>query len=214
MNEDTAKLAADGTLAASAEPHISTPASEPAFPAEAFPCPHCGQMLGPGVRVCASCRHTIDPAQIRLPALQAPADAGAAATAPRAAAQPKNTPFPWVILLALVLGMLVLSGVAENRFGITPTIRFFSLVPPATALWVIFDALRKRVPRPLQWGVGTMLLWPVVFPWYLARRRQLDTVCPFVESGARALVRIVVLWLLINALALLFLGSVLKSLPK
>jgi len=213
MNEDTAKLATEGSLAASAEPHSGSPVTAPSFPAEAFPCPHCGQMLGPGVRVCAACRETIDPAQIRLPLLQ-PRAQDAAAVAQKAPEKPRNTPFPWTILLAFIVGIVALSSVAEVRLGVTTTIRLFSLIPPATALWVIFDALRKRVPRPLQWGLGTMLLWPVVFPWYLARRRQLDTVCPFVESGARALLRIVFLWLLINALAALFLGSVLKSLTK
>jgi len=110
--------------------------------------------------------------------------------------------------------MVLLFAATEAKFGMTATAYGFGLVQLATSLWVVFDAHRKRVPQPLQWGVGTMLLWIIVFPWYLARRRQPNTVCPFVESGARSLLRIVLLFLLINIVGMIFFGSVLNSLPK
>ncbi|HEV3276712.1 MAG TPA: hypothetical protein VG860_07830 [Terriglobia bacterium] len=211
MSEDTAKLAVDPGLAASAEPQSGAlAAAQPGFPAEAFACPHCGQMLGPGVRVCAVCRQAIDPGQIRLPEVKSPAPVLHA----KAPEKPRNTPFPWAIFLAVLVGLVVLSGLAEKRFGLTATAYGFGLVQLVTALWVVFDANSKRIPQPLQWGVGTMLLWVIVFPWYLARRRQLNTACPFVESGARSLLRIVLLFLLINLAGMLFLGSVLNQLPK
>ena len=34
------------------------------FPTEAFQCPACGQLLAPSCRVCVSCKHTINPAEI------------------------------------------------------------------------------------------------------------------------------------------------------
>ena len=43
------------------------PAAEPAFPTEPFACPYCGQMLGPGCRVCVACKAPIDPARINVP---------------------------------------------------------------------------------------------------------------------------------------------------
>ncbi len=211
MNEDIAKLAAEGNLAASAEPHNGTAVES--FATQAFPCPHCGQMLGPGVRVCAACRQAIDPAQIRLPVPQPQAPV-ATTVAQRAPEKPQNTPFPWAIFFAVLLGMVLLSAATEAKFGMTTTAYGFGLVQLLTSLWVVFDAHRKGIPQPLQWGVGTMLLWVIVFPWYLARRRQPKTACPFVESGARALLRIVLLFILINIVGMLFFGSILNSLPK
>jgi hypothetical protein len=154
MSEDSVKLQSDGTLAA-VQPQKGLAA--PAFPAEAFACPHCGQMLGPGVRVCAACRQPIDPAQIRLPVL--PAHAPAASAAPRAPEKARHTSFPWGIFFGVLLGMVLLSAATEAKFGMTVTAYGFGFVQLATSLWVIFDAHRKRVPQPLQWGVGTMLLW-------------------------------------------------------
>jgi hypothetical protein len=216
MNEDTAKLAAEGSLAASAEPHSGSPAAA-SFPAEAFPCPHCGQMLGPSVRVCAACRERIDPVQIRLPAVSAAAPAAHAA-AQKAAERPRNTPFPWVAVGLLLLSTMFVVAAAEKRFGIPATVHgsriAFGFLQLATSLWVIFDAYRKRIPQPLIWGVGTMLLWIVVFPWYLARRRKPSTVCPLIESGARSLLWIVLLSILISIVGMMFLGPMLNSLPK
>ena len=189
-----------------------------ALPLEAFPCPHCGQMLGPEVRVCAACHRAIDPAQIRV-AVDHPPEV--ARTFTEKAPVARRTPFPWAVCLGGFLGLILLMGLAEARFGpaaithyVEASVRYVELVPFATALWVLFDASRKRVPRPVQWGLATMLLWPIAFPWYLARRRRPDTVCPFVESGAGSVVRIVLIWLLINIAAVIFFGSALNSLPK
>lgn len=170
-------------------------------------------MLGPAVRVCVACRETIDPAQIRRPVLQ-PQAQDAAVVAQKAPEKPRNTPFPWAIFFVVLLVMALFSAVIEKRFGVTATVYGFGVLQMITSVWVVFDAHRKGIPQPLQWGVGSMLLWIVVFPWYLGRRRQPKTVCPFVESGARSLLRIVLLFLLINIIGMIFFGSMLNSLPK
>jgi hypothetical protein len=210
MSEDRAELTVEH-LSVTGVPHNGSPAADSDFPREAFPCPHCGQMLGPAVRVCVACRQAIDPGQIQEPAV-----VPLAAVPERT--KPRNTPFPWTMLLVGLVGLMLLIGAAEAKFGPTLTMRYLmrygQVIPFATALWVVLDAYRKGVPRPVQWGLATILLWPIAFPWYLARRRQLDTVCPFVESGFGSLLRIVLLWLLINILFLIFFGSMLKSLPK
>jgi hypothetical protein len=50
------------------------------------------------------------------------------------------------------------------------------------SFWVLFDAVAKRLPNPLRWGMGTLLLWPIIFPWYLARRSRPSQPCPFIEA--------------------------------
>lgn len=42
------------------------------------------------------------------------------------------------------------------------------LVVVATSLWVMFDASAHGLSWT--WGVGCLVLWVVVFPWYLATR--------------------------------------------
>jgi hypothetical protein len=69
------------------------------------------------------------------------------------------------------------------------------------SVWVFYDAREKRVPRALRWGLGTMLLWIVVFPWYLARRKAPEAPCPFVEAEIRPFTRALLLALLVLLLA-------------
>lgn len=217
MSEETRTQAVDQSQAVSAELQngaTSGPA-EWSFPSEAYSCPHCGQMLGSSVRVCVACRQPIDPKQIKMPAAAPPA----LRTMPLkgSGAAPENAPkvrFPWSLFLVVLLGVLVLSAASQAKFGMSRTLYAFGFAELLTSLWVVFDAHAKGIPQPLQWGLGTMLLWPMIFPWYLARRRQREAACPFVESGGRSLLRIVLLWLLINLLCILMFGPMLSSLSK
>ena len=59
-----------------------------------------------------------------------------------------------------------------------------------TSAWVYYDAHNKRVPKPLRWGLGSLLLWIVVFPWYVVRRRNPAAPCRFVEAEASSLTRL------------------------
>lgn len=56
-----------------------------------------------------------------------------------------------------------------------------ALVVLGTAVWVDQDARKLRsagateeqlVNTPLSWGVATVLLWIIVFPWYLSKRAK------------------------------------------
>lgn len=69
----------------------------------------------------------------------------------------------------------------------------FGILPFISSLWVIFDAHQKHVARPLRWGLGTLLMWIVIFPWYLARRRTPQAPCPFVEGFGMPIALVVVL---------------------
>jgi hypothetical protein len=52
---------------------------------------------------------------------------------------------------------------------------FFLIVVPTT-IWVWFDAKERDWSRdgfansPTKWAIGSLLLWIIVFPMYLARR--------------------------------------------
>jgi hypothetical protein len=72
------------------------------------------------------------------------------------------------------------------------------------SFWVLFDALEKRLPRPLRWGMGTLLLWPIIFPWYLARRGRPRQPCPFVEARVSP-ITLAVLFILLAVLFYLIL---------
>jgi len=152
--------------------------SDEQFPAEPFPCPACGQLLAPSCRVCVACQHAIDPAEIRKPPLLPPA----VTPAPR---ELEPVRFAWRIFL-IVFAIWVVGATLVQR-----------LMPPRKAqlvlggvqilcsLWVVSDALKKRLPRPLRWGMGTLLLWPIIFPWYLARRSRPSQPCPFIEARVK-----------------------------
>lgn len=72
-----------------------------------------------------------------------------------------------------------------------------------SSIWVFFDAHEKRVAKPLRWGVGSLLMWILVFPWYLARRKTPQAPCPFIEAEAGPLARA-----LLFALVIFFLLAV------
>jgi len=149
--------------------------SDQQFPTEPFPCPACGQLLAPSCRVCVACKHTIDPAEIRKPgvfrAVEIPARRGL-----------EPVRFSWQMFL-IVFAIWVVGVSLVQRF-MSPLKAQLVLggVPILCSLWVLFDALQKGLPRPLRWGMGTLLLWLIIFPWYLARRTHPEQPCPFIEA--------------------------------
>jgi hypothetical protein len=175
--------------------------SDEQFSSEPFPCPACGQLLAPSCRVCVACNHTIDPAEIRqpevLPAVGKPA---------RKELEPVR--FSWRTFL-IVFGIWVVGATLVQRH-MAPLKAQLVLggVQILCSFWVLFDALEKRLPRPLRWGMGTLLLWPIIFPWYLARRSHPRQPCPFIEAQVNP----ITLALLFILLAVLF-YVVLKQAP-
>src|SRR5438034_7671280 len=89
----------------------TTSASGAAFPDEAFPCPACGQMLGPLCRVCVACKQPIDPAQIKAASARAP-------QLQPFEAQPAtgNVRFPWLLFSVLLLVRILAAQLAERRW--------------------------------------------------------------------------------------------------
>ncbi len=178
----------------------STPQEEtgehPASPAEPFACPACGQMLAPSCRVCVACKHVINP--VEIVSAQVVQTASVTSEPP----QPKLKPvrFSWPLFF-VVFGVscflvLVLQGLWTDQQKI---LLVMGGLQTLAGVWVFFDALRERVPKPLRWSIGSMLLPLVIFPWYLARRRTPQAPVPFLEGGP--VIRLVILALLLFFLA-------------
>jgi len=179
-------------------------AAELSFPTEPFACPYCGQMLGPGCRVCAACKAPIDPARIN-----APAPVVEPVAVERAPAPPERVRFPWTLFLILLLARFIVAATVNEILGLTRTFLILGSLELLCGAWVFYDANRRRVPKPLRWGLGSALLWVVFFPWYLARRKTPRAVCPFVEAEASPVARV-----LLFALMVFFLLSILMGIFK
>lgn len=182
----------------SEEPRTSEPLLGATISDEPFACPACGQMLAPGVRVCAVCKRAIDPAEIRTPK-SLPASVGTY----RVFSPPGRARFSWQIFLIVLFAWLVLVSLTRQVWGPVRSQIALVGIQILSSAWVLFDAQQKGVPQPLRWGLGSLLLWPVIFPWYLARRRTPKAPCPFVEAKVSPLSRA-----LLVALMVFFLLSV------
>ena len=180
-----------------------TSVGDAAFSSEPFECPACGQMLAPSCRVCVACKLPIDPTQIRKsqPAAtthKPPLPTGAPAR------------FSWQILFVVSAAWFFAAALTQRLLGPVKAQLVMGSVVILSSAWVFFDAQAKGVAKPLRWGLGSLFLWIVVFPWYLARRRTPQAPCPFVESEtspwARALLFILVLFFLLGAVFLIMKG--------
>jgi hypothetical protein len=181
-----------------------TTAAQVPFPSEPFACPYCGQMLGPGCRVCVACKAPIDPARINVPAAVVEP-----VTVERATAPAERIRFPWTLFFILLLARFLVAAALNGVLGLTRTFLILGSFEILCGAWVFYDALRRHVPKPLRWGLGSALLWVVFFPWYLARRKNPRAVCPFVEAEAGPVARV-----LLFALMIFFLLSILMGIFK
>jgi hypothetical protein len=169
------------------------------FPKEPFPCPACGQLLAPSCRVCVACKHTIDPAELPRPRV-----VQIAPQPPQREPEPEPVRFSWRIFI-FVLAAWVVSVTLVQRF-MDPVKGEIVLigVQILCSLWVLYDALEKKLPKPHRWGMGTLFLWLVVFPWYLARRQQPRRPCPFVEGQVSPAARAALVILMVVLFYLVF----------
>jgi hypothetical protein len=164
------------------------PSANPDFPEEAFECPYCGQMLAPSCRVCVSCKLPIDPSRIQRS--RAPEPEAVVASAP-----PEEPPvrFSWTMFFAVLAASWVGSTVVLHFAGLIVGQLIMSAVQLLSAIWVFFDARQRLIRKPLRWAVGSLILWIVIFPWYLIRRKKLNAPCPFVESESGPFTKVMLL---------------------
>ncbi len=159
-------------------------------------------MLAPTVRVCVVCKHPIDPAEIAR-ARSAPVRVEPRLAVPTAA----RVPFPWPLFLILLGLRLASAVIAEPYLGLLKTEIALGGMEFLSAIWVLRDAIQKRIPRPGRWMLGSLFLWIIIFPWYLTRRKTPRASCPFIEADtgpvARVLLFVLVVFFLLGVAALI-----------
>jgi hypothetical protein len=171
-----------------------------------FACPYCGQMLAASCRVCVACKQPVDSSQVRT------SHAESKAPTPKSAL-PALEParFPWLLFLAVLCLRLAVAAVAVRQWGFLKTEIIFAGIELLSAVWVFQDAQRRRVPKPLRWGLGSLFLWLLFFPWYLVRRRVPEAPCPSVEAEigpvARVLLFALMVLFLLSMVLVMFTGS-------
>lgn len=183
--------------------------SNSGLPDEPFECPSCGQMLAPTCRVCVSCKQPIDLAAIRKPQPVEPPP-------PLPEAEPSIPPvrFSWRVFFYVLGATWLVSAVTIRFLGLVDGQVVLSGLQLLTAIWVFFDARQKAIPKPLRWGVGSVILWIVIFPWYLVRREKPKAPCPFVEAESGPFIRVMLLVIFIFFLVAIIVSLVGGPLAK
>lgn len=176
------------------------------FPDEPFACPHCGQMLAPSCRTCPSCRQAIDPTDIVRPDVSV-------VIAEQIISLPTKTKgysrFSWSIFFTVLVTWFLVAMIAEGVLGYEKSQFALGGLVLISSVWVLHDARQKNIPKPLRWSIGSLLLWIVIFPWYLSRRRTPRAACPFIEGEGRhvrTLIFILLVFFLLSALMLYLKG--------
>lgn len=108
--------------------------------------------------------------------------------------------FSWRIFFSVLIPSWLGISVAFQYLGLARAQLLMVSVQVLSSAWVLFDARQKGVPKPLRWGLGSLLLWIVIFPWYLARRRNPQAPCLFIEAEAGPIARAVLLILSVAVL--------------
>jgi hypothetical protein len=162
-------------------------------------------MLGPGSRVCAVCKVPIDPAAIQDSVSVVEPETIASAPIPLERAR-----FPWGLFGILLLARLGVAAYLNQHQGLSRTFLILGGFEIMCGAWVAFDANQRGIPKAFRWGLGSALLWILVFPWYLTRRRKPQAVCPFIEAEVGPVTRVVffalVVFFLISFLTVIFKG--------
>jgi hypothetical protein len=175
---------------------------EALYSEEPFECPQCGQLLDFRCRICGACKAAVEPPTlVRTPP---PADS---IPEESAGAPPAVVSFPWKGWLVLLGASMLAGNFLEGMIGRTQTYTLFYVLEVLCAVWVYQDARSKNLPTPLRWSLGTLLVWVVVFPWYLARRRRATASCPFVEGNPRLFAGALLAFLLLSLVIFLVYAS-------
>lgn len=174
------------------------------FPTEPFACPNCGQMLAPNCKVCVACREPIDFSKVKAPVIIPP-------PVPKEEEPPQipgRAQFSWPIFFLVFCAYLAMAFLARAFLNTFHFKIFLSSVLVGSSAWVVYDAYSRHVPHPFRWGVSSLLLWIIAFPWYLSRRRAPEAPCPLMEGKSslfiRALIWVVLIFFVLSLIEAFF----------
>jgi hypothetical protein len=68
-------------------------------------------------------------------------------------------PFPWPLFLILLGVRLASAVIAQRYLGLLKTEIALGGMEFLSAIWVLRDAIQKRIPRPGRWMLGSLFLW-------------------------------------------------------
>ncbi len=163
------------------------------FPSEPFACPNCGQMLAPSCRVCVACHTPVDFSKLQ----RAETSWEQVGTKEEPTSErPGGMQFSWRIFLAVLGIYLALVMVVERYLSVSQCQLFLGGILLGSSAWVFYDARLRRVPHAFRWGISSLLLWIVVFPWYVSRRRAPEVPCPLMEAEPSLFMR-ALLWIIV-----------------
>ncbi len=162
-------------------------------------------MLASSCRICVVCKKPIDPQHIVRPA-PPPVEPVAASAPSEAPAAVEHARFSWSVFFTVLALWFLAAVVSELALGRETGQLPMAGIVLATSLWVFSDAQQKGIPKPFRWGIGCLLLWIVVFPWYLSRRRTPKATCPFIEGDAKPITKA-----LLIILVLLFIAGIIVA---
>lgn len=154
-------------------------------------------MLAASCRVCVACKAPVDYSLIGRREEVGPSISINAA----ASVAPEPARFSWGIFFAVLLIYFSLASLCQAWVGIRTSYYVMGGFVLATSVWVFMDAREKGLPRPAGWALGCVLLWIVIFPWYISRRRTPDAPCPIMEGEAGPVTRAIILFLVIVTIA-------------
>ncbi len=190
-------------------PNRNTSSPTPALPTEPFPCPNCGQMLAATCKVCVICHEPVDFSKVRRTATP-----WTPAPRPQEEASIKEvkSQFSWPIFFVVVAVYLAIAVTARAYLNPIHYEALLSALLVISSVWVFYDAHSKRLPHPVRWGVSALLLWIVVFPWYLSRRRNPQSPCPLMEAEGSVFIRALI-WVLLIFFVLSLIAAVVVRKP-
>lgn len=144
--------------------------------ARATSCPNCGAPLNATIQKCPDCGKDVSIHASSCPNCGRPLEA-----AVRTDIKPVNMGFS---LLALPIIIALCSWASTKEFGFWSATSLFVFI---FAVFIGIEAYRNRkikdIGNPLFWSIGALFLFPIIYPYYMFKRKEirLDSVLKWVS---------------------------------
>lgn len=134
--------------------------------ARATSCPNCGAPLQATMQACPDCGKEISIYATSCPNCGRPMEAAA-----RTDIKPVNMGFS---LIALPIIIILCSWASIEDFRFWSGISLFVII---FALFIGIESYRNRkikeIGNPLLWALGAFFFYPIVYPWYMFKRKEI-----------------------------------------